>query len=51
MKLFTKMLVTVVLVTPFLSSCYSSKILNKEDSPITRDLLSKIEPGRDMSSR
>ena len=45
MKELTKTLV-VVLLAQLLSSCYSSKILNKEDSPITRDLLSKIEPGK-----
>ena len=36
----------MVMLTELLSSCYSSKNLNKEKKPFTEDFLSKLEPGK-----
>lgn len=46
MQLTTKNLVMLVLLTQLLSSCYSSKKLNKSDEPITSDFLSRLQPGK-----
>ena len=46
MKQLTKTLAMVVMLAQLLSSCYSSKNLNKGDEPFTDDFLSKIEPGK-----
>ena len=46
MQLTTKKLVMLVLLTQLLSSCYSSKKLNRRDEPITSDFLSRLEPGK-----
>ena len=46
MQLTTKKLLMLVLLTQLLSSCYSSKKLNRKDEPITSDFLSRIEPGK-----
>ena len=36
----------MVVLTELLSSCYSSKNLNKENKPFTDEFLSKLEPGK-----
>ena len=36
----------MVMLTELLSSCYSSKNLNKEKKPFTDEFLSKLEPGK-----
>ena len=36
----------MVVLTEFLTSCYSSKNLNKENKPLTDEFLSKLEPGK-----
>ena len=46
MQLNIKNLVMLVLLTQLLSSCYSSRRINKEDEPITGSFLSQIEPGK-----
>ena len=46
MKQLAKTLAMVVMLAQLLSSCYSSKNLNKGDESFTDDFLSKIEPGK-----
>jgi len=46
MKRLIRTLVMMVMLTELLSSCYTSKNLNKEKKPITEDFLSKLEPGK-----
>ena len=46
MKRLIGTLVMMVMLTELLSSCYSSKNLNKEKKPFTEDFLSKLEPGK-----
>jgi len=46
MKRLIKTLVMMVMVIELLSSCYSSKNLNKEKRPFTDEFLSKLEPGK-----
>jgi len=36
----------MVMLTELLSSCYTSKNLNKEKKPLTEEFLSKLEPGK-----
>ena len=36
----------MVMLTELLSSCYSSKNLNKEKKPFTDEFLSRLEPGK-----
>ena len=46
MKRLVMTLVMMVMLTELLSSCYSSKNLNKEKKPFTDEFLSKLEPGK-----
>ena len=46
MKRLVMTLVMMVMLTELLSSCYSSKNLNKEKKPFTDEMLSKLEPGK-----
>jgi hypothetical protein len=46
MKRLIRMLVMMVMLTELLTSCYTSKNLNKEKKPFTDEFLSKLEPGK-----
>ena len=46
MKRLLRTLVMMVMLAELLSSCYSSKNLNKEKKPFTDEFLSQLEPGK-----